>query len=152
MSHDATFQLPRGNPETDRRKRAYLEMRLQTCASPKLHPACIFNNFIRLLAVRTGDVVLQLQRSRSLLPTPAAALPSAQAHPWRATNGSVTGDNIRNNFSKCGANGFRLGQSHDRDTRDESNRLFFPRMDFAKASGRLLRLPRSSCQLSAGRT
>src|SRR5262249_54760430 len=107
------------------------------CPSPKVHLGCIFNNFIRQLAARTDDAVLQLQQSRSPLPTLAAALPSAQAHPWRATNGFVTGDNMRNNFSKCGANGFRLGQSHDRDTRDESNRLFFLRMDFAKDSGRL---------------
>jgi hypothetical protein len=76
------------------------------CASPKLHPSYIFNNFIRLLAVRSGDVVLQLRQSRSLLPTPAAALPLAQAHPSQVINGFVIGDNIRNSFSKCGADGF----------------------------------------------
>jgi hypothetical protein len=76
------------------------------CASPKLHPVRIFNNFVKLLVVHTGDVVLQFQRSRLLLPTPAAALPSAQAHPWRAINVFVTGDNMRNNFSKCGADDF----------------------------------------------
>jgi hypothetical protein len=37
---------------------------------------------------------------------PAAALPSAQAHPCRAINGFLTGGNIRNNFSKCGADDF----------------------------------------------
>jgi hypothetical protein len=110
---------------------------LSNCHSPKFDPACIFNNFIRLLAVHTGDVVLQLRQSRSLLPTPAAALPLAQVHLWRAINGFVTGDNIRNNFSKCGADGFHGAQSCDPNTRDESNRLIFPRMDFATDSGRL---------------
>jgi len=30
---------------------------LDYCASPILLPACIFNNFIKLLAARSGDVV-----------------------------------------------------------------------------------------------
>jgi hypothetical protein len=47
------------------------------CASPKLRPACIFNNFIKLLATHSGDVVRRLRRSLLLLPNPAAASPSA---------------------------------------------------------------------------
>ena len=43
-----------------------------SCASPKPHPVCTFNNIIKLLIVRTGDAVLRLRRSRSLLPSPAA--------------------------------------------------------------------------------
>ena len=43
------------------------------CASPKLRPACIFNNFIKLLAARSGNVVRRLRRSRLRLPYPVAA-------------------------------------------------------------------------------
>src|SRR5262249_28961709 len=65
----------------------------QSCASPKPHPACIFNKFIRRLAVRICDAVPRLQRSRLPLPTPATALLSALAHPWRATNEFAIDDN-----------------------------------------------------------
>jgi hypothetical protein len=57
------------------------------CASPKLHPACIFNNFIKLLAARTGNAVRRLRRSRLLFPNSAVVLLSAPAHPSRAING-----------------------------------------------------------------
>ncbi len=43
------------------------------CPSPKPNPACIFNIFVMPLAVHTGGEVHRLQRSRSLVPTPAAA-------------------------------------------------------------------------------
>jgi hypothetical protein len=46
---------------------------LPGCASPKLRPACISNNFIKLLAARSDDVVRRLRRSRLPLPNPAAA-------------------------------------------------------------------------------
>ena len=43
------------------------------CPSPKLHPTCIFNHFLRPLAARSDDATLQLQRSQSQVRTPAAA-------------------------------------------------------------------------------
>ena len=51
---------------------------LDYCASPKLLPTCIFYNFIKLLAARSGDVVRRLRRSRLRLPNPAAASLSAR--------------------------------------------------------------------------
>jgi hypothetical protein len=43
--------------------------------------ACIFKNFIGLLYLHIGNAVHRPQRSRSLLPTTAAALPSPLLHP-----------------------------------------------------------------------
>src|SRR5262245_5559036 len=62
------------------------------CASPKLRLACIFNNFIKLLAARSGDVVRRLPRSRLPLPNPAAASLSAPAHPYTKINVFWNGD------------------------------------------------------------
>jgi outer membrane protein TolC len=69
------------------------------CASPKLRLACIFNNFIKLLAARSGDVVRRLPRSRLPLPNPAAASLSAPAHPYTKINVFWNGDSKRCNFS-----------------------------------------------------
>ena len=62
------------------------QIQRRACHSPKLYPACIFNNFIKLLAARSGDVVRRLQRSRLPLPNPAAASLSAPAHPYTKIN------------------------------------------------------------------
>ena len=70
-----------------------------TCALPKLRLACIFNNFIKLPAARSGDVVRRLPRSRLPLPNPAAASLSAPAHPYTKINVFWNGDNKRCNFS-----------------------------------------------------
>jgi len=59
------------------------------CASPKLRLACIFNNFIKLLAARSGEVARRLRRSQLRLPNPAAASLSAKAHPLLAINAYV---------------------------------------------------------------
>jgi hypothetical protein len=48
-----------------------------TCTSPILRLACIFNNFIKLLAARSDDAVRRLQRSQLRLLNPAAASLSA---------------------------------------------------------------------------
>src|SRR5262245_4651764 len=69
------------------------------CASPKLRLACIFNNFIKLLAARSGDVVRRLPRSRLPLPNPAAASLSAPAHPYTKINVFWNCDSKRCNFS-----------------------------------------------------
>jgi len=69
------------------------------CPSPKPNPACIFNIFVMPLAVHTGGEVHRLQRSRSLVPTPAAALPLVPAHPWQAINEFAIGDNTQNRIS-----------------------------------------------------
>src|SRR5262245_21114701 len=77
------------------------------CRSPKTDPACIFNNFIRQPASRIDDAIPQLQQSRLLLPTLAAALLSAPAHPLQAINGFATDDNNQSSFSISDADAFR---------------------------------------------
>jgi hypothetical protein len=90
--------------EAQRRKRNELLGALishgKTCASPKRHPACIFNNFIKLLAARIDDAVHRLRRSRSPLQPPAAALPLVPEHPWQAINEFATCDNTQSRISE----------------------------------------------------
>jgi hypothetical protein len=67
-----------------RRSPAQAERLDAGCVSPKLPPACIFNNFIKLLAARSFDVTRRLRRSQLRLPNPVAASLSVQAHPLLA--------------------------------------------------------------------
>src|SRR5262249_16260614 len=117
---------------------------MTTCASPKLHPACIFNNFIKQLTARTGDAVHQLRRSRLLLPKAVVALPLAPAHPLQAINGCAIDGNTQSNFSRCAVDAYRLTRSRDLGTRAELSRSAFPHTEIATGYGWLSVLPQSS--------
>jgi hypothetical protein len=56
------------------------------CPSPKHHPACLFNDFLRPPAARSDDATLRLRRSQSPVRTPVVALLSAPAHPYIKIN------------------------------------------------------------------
>src|SRR5215510_11398235 len=104
VASDSQVSIPKS---ATRSRINYCEVCKCRCASPKLDPACIFNNFIRQLAARIDDAILQLQQSRLPLPTLAAALLSAPAHPWRVINASEIDGNTRNRISGYGVHAFR---------------------------------------------
>src|SRR5262247_4001378 len=90
-----------------------------------------FNTFLMQLDAHTGNVVLQLLRSRSRPLTPVVVWPSAPAHPCGAINGFASNDNIQSSFSIYRANAFRSAQSHDRDIHAGSTRSASPHMGSA---------------------
>src|SRR5215470_5532771 len=76
-------------------------------ASPKLRPACVFNNFIKLPTARSDDATLRLRRSQSPVRTPVVASLSAPAHPYTKINVFWNRGSKRCNFSNRRASSHR---------------------------------------------